>query len=454
MVGNRATKRAVFWVFVLPALGLYLFFAILPLGQGFWLSTTNWDGTAPWTPAQMPIAEFESSILGKIPKESDRAFLLKYYLKDEDQGTYRKQEVYGLARYRLTRMISRTGYVNPNFANVGLKNYSDIFGGKIDKRFFPERYRESRFQLGDPLESLALIPKEEFERNLMPHAADPSEAAALRELYAPGPGGYALKAEAFPKSELDLQTELSTLPGLFQGLGNGVVHPVEVDYFPLVTPVPRPLPTPSSGGSVVINPLSGPALPYDSQFTGNTIPTTVQACHSYDVTISVKNTGTLNWTSANDVFLLPSSADGIMFDPARVHLPDGVVIQPGQTWTLPVKITIPCSLKNGTCTLRFKLDYTVQTKNGPVTVPFGDTLTVNIGVSATTDTTKGLKMGEKIPGQYSSIPGIQPYSSQYAKKEHIKPVSIPAPIYTVTANTSFLTHVPLTSMLAWIGLSG
>jgi raffinose/stachyose/melibiose transport system permease protein len=214
MVGNRAKKRTVFWIFVLPALGLYLFFAILPLGQGFWLSTTNWDGTAPWTPAQMPIADFESTILGKTPKESDRVFILKYYLKDEDQGTYRKQEVYGLARYRLTRIINRTGYVNPNFANIGLKNYADIFGARIDKRFFPERYRESRFQLGDPLEKAALIPKEEFERDLLPHAKDPAEAAALRELYAPGPEGYALRPGAFPKSELDLQTELSTLPGL------------------------------------------------------------------------------------------------------------------------------------------------------------------------------------------------------------------------------------------------
>jgi raffinose/stachyose/melibiose transport system permease protein len=214
MVGNKAKKGALFAAFVLPALLLYLFFAILPLGQGFWLSTTNWDGSAPWTPAQMPIEEFESVILAKIPKEADRAFLLKYYIRDEEQGTYRKQEVYGLARYRVTRIINRTGYVNPNFANVGLRNYKDIFTGKIDKRFFPERYRESRFQLGDPIESLALIPKGEFEGNFLPNVSDPRDREFLLSAFEAGPEGYALDGDRFAHDELDLQIALSEVVGL------------------------------------------------------------------------------------------------------------------------------------------------------------------------------------------------------------------------------------------------
>jgi raffinose/stachyose/melibiose transport system permease protein len=215
MVGNKAKKRAVFAAFVLPALGFYLFFAILPLFQGFWLSTTNWDGTAPWTPAQMAIPDFESRILAKIPSEKDRAFLLRYYVRDEAQGTYRKQETYGLARYRVTRIINRTGYVNPNFASIGLKNYADIFEGKADPRFFPQRYRESRFQTGDPLEDIAFIPKQEFEKNLLVHA-DPAEAAALSSLYTLADGGYRLSPAAFPSSELDIQSELSEIRGLEQ----------------------------------------------------------------------------------------------------------------------------------------------------------------------------------------------------------------------------------------------
>jgi raffinose/stachyose/melibiose transport system permease protein len=214
MVGSKAKKRAVFAAFVLPALGLYLFFAILPLAQGFWLSTTNWDGSAPWTPAQMPIAEFEARILGETPREADRAFLMRYYVRDEGQGTYRKQEVYGLARYRITRIIKRTGYVNPNFANVGLKNYRDIFSGKIDRRFFPERYREVRFQAGGSIADMATIPAAEFEAKVLAHAAGSPDEAPLRRLYSPSPGGYALDPALLERSELDLQTGLSILPGL------------------------------------------------------------------------------------------------------------------------------------------------------------------------------------------------------------------------------------------------
>jgi raffinose/stachyose/melibiose transport system permease protein len=214
MVGARAKARVTFAVFVLPALGLYLFFAILPLFQGFWLSTTNWDGTAPWTPAQMPIAEFESTILERIEKPADRSFLMKHYVKDEGQGTYRKQEVYGLARYRMMNIIAKTGFVNPNFRNVGLRNYSDIFTGGIDRRFFPERYRETRFQLGDPVENLASIPKQDYERDFLAHVTDPAEREYLASVYLPSAKGYEFAAGKFEATDLDIQLALATIPGL------------------------------------------------------------------------------------------------------------------------------------------------------------------------------------------------------------------------------------------------
>jgi raffinose/stachyose/melibiose transport system permease protein len=214
MIGNRSKDRATFAVFVLPALGLYLFFAILPLFQGFWLSTTNWDGAAPWTPAQMPIAQFESEVLGRIRRQSDKDYLLRFYIKDEGQGTYRKLEAYGLARYRIMAIFNSVGHVSPDFRNIGLKNYADIFAGNIDRRFFPERYREARFQSGDPVEKLALIPREEFERNLLPHVTSPADREYLSKVYAPTPGGYAVDPGLASLSELDLQTALSQIPGL------------------------------------------------------------------------------------------------------------------------------------------------------------------------------------------------------------------------------------------------
>jgi raffinose/stachyose/melibiose transport system permease protein len=223
MVGNKARTRATFAVFVLPALGLYLFFAILPLFQGFWLSTTNWDGAAPWTPAQMPIAQFESRILDKLKSDGDRAFILKYYVKDEAQGTYRKLEVYGIDRYRVMSLFKSVGHVTPDFQDVGLKNYADIFAGKIDRRFFPERYRELRFQLGDPIEKLALIPVEEFKKNILPHVAGREDLDYLKKSFSITAQGYALDPALAGASELDLQSVLSEIPGLgdeWEGLFN------------------------------------------------------------------------------------------------------------------------------------------------------------------------------------------------------------------------------------------
>jgi raffinose/stachyose/melibiose transport system permease protein len=226
MVGKKAKARVTFAIFVLPALGLYLFFAILPLLQGFWLSTTNWDGTAPWTPAQMPIAQFESSILGKLTKQADKDFLLKYYIKDEGQGTYRKLEVYGLERYRVMAIFASVGHVTPDFKNVGLQNYSDIFKGNIDRRFFPDRYREVRFQLGDPIDKLALIPKDEFEKNVLPHVAKSADREYLAKAYMLTPKGYAVDPSLASQSEVDLQSALAGIPGLeddWERLFNGAL---------------------------------------------------------------------------------------------------------------------------------------------------------------------------------------------------------------------------------------
>jgi ABC-type sugar transport systems, permease components len=214
MVGNKAKAGATFAVFVLPALLLYLFFAIVPLFEGVWLSTTNWDGAAPWNPAQVPIAKFESEVLGKITKQSDRNFLLKYYVKDEGQGTYRSTGIYGLPRYKAMAIFNSAGFVNPDFKNIGLKNYADIFTGKLDKRFFPERYREARFQPGDPLDKLAFVPKDEFEKYLFPHLSNPEDLAYVKKSFGLGKGGYALAPQLAAISEADLQIALSQVPGL------------------------------------------------------------------------------------------------------------------------------------------------------------------------------------------------------------------------------------------------
>ena len=130
--GRKIKGLTTFWLFVLPALGFYSVFAILPLFQGIWLSTTNWDGVSPWVPAQMKIADFETQILDKVKSPGDKKLLLQYYSKRTDQGTYMKQALIGIDRYRVQAIISATGFVNENFKSVGIQNFLDIFGGKVD----------------------------------------------------------------------------------------------------------------------------------------------------------------------------------------------------------------------------------------------------------------------------------------------------------------------------------
>src|ERR1041384_8274438 len=100
------------WLFVLPALVFYFVFAIIPLIQGVWISTTNWNGSAPWVPAQIKIADFETKVLARV-SDGDKALLLKYYDKNDDAGTYQKRELYGIDRYRVLTVLSSVQLPNP-----------------------------------------------------------------------------------------------------------------------------------------------------------------------------------------------------------------------------------------------------------------------------------------------------------------------------------------------------
>ena len=140
----------------------------------------------------------------------------------------------------------------------------------------------------------------------------------------------------------------------------------------------------------------------------------MQSCHSYTVGVTVKNTGTMNWTSANGVVLIPSSSNGFTFDPSRCRIPPGVVVQPGQSYTFPVTINVPCPMKDGTYTLRFKMAYTVQTKSGPVEVPFGDSLTDSVTVGASSKS--GVKIGSKGICTHNYDPGqFRPVHDDYSQ---------------------------------------
>ncbi|MEI6293989.1 MAG: NosD domain-containing protein [Methanomicrobiales archaeon] len=185
-------------------------------------------------------------------------------------------------------------------------------------------------------------------------------------------------------------------------IGNGFTIPYDInsdglniDTHPLTLNGPAPTPSPS-GTSGTFTPYSMTfELPYDATFTGNTVPANMQPCNSYNVLLTVKNTGTLNWSSANGVYLASSSTNGFTFDPSKYPIPAGVVVHPGDSYTFPVTINVPCPMNSGTYPLRFSLFYTLQTREGPVTLPFGEALIDNVNVGTTTATSSGRKDGSE-----------------------------------------------------------
>jgi subtilisin family serine protease len=80
--------------------------------------------------------------------------------------------------------------------------------------------------------------------------------------------------------------------------------------------------------------------PYASQIISNTIPTEMEKGKSYDVSVTVKNTGANTWTE-NDMDRLGAIDNGGPFAIPRQYLAAGESVAPGQTKTFTFKMTAP-----------------------------------------------------------------------------------------------------------------
>ncbi|MCG8454188.1 MAG: sugar ABC transporter permease [Spirochaetales bacterium] len=203
MVSTQAKRWGTFAAFVSPALILYVMFAIVPMLMGLWLSTTNWDGVGPWVPVQIPIDRFENEVLANL-NPSQQAFLNTYYIKDEGQGTYRKQEtdeksLRGYKKYRAMALFSKAGYTNPNFRFVGLANYMKLFSSDSEPDFWPQKLQVVRFKPGDPLTKALSIPKKEFEENFLPNITSSYDSNLIKSLYRINGENYLLDETHFPR---------------------------------------------------------------------------------------------------------------------------------------------------------------------------------------------------------------------------------------------------------------
>ena len=79
----------------------------------------------------------------------------------------------------------------------------------------------------------------------------------------------------------------------------------------------------------------------NASITANSLPSTTVAKTKYNVTITVKNTGTENWTYTGGYKLVPSS--GNPFTTASVSLNVGETIKPGKTRIFKFTITAPAT---------------------------------------------------------------------------------------------------------------
>ncbi len=86
------------------------------------------------------------------------------------------------------------------------------------------------------------------------------------------------------------------------------------------------------------------AFPRDTKILSDTIPDTMVAGESKEVTITIKNTGTMVWNEERHIRLGgvgDGQGDSAKFGPARISLPGGTSVAPDQEYTFTFTITAP-----------------------------------------------------------------------------------------------------------------
>ncbi len=227
MVEAKSKKSLYFTAFILPCLVLYIIFFITPFVRGVGISLTNWDGLTPKTPIIMEKGEFESKILfsNKLSRK-DRNFLQEIYSYDPADNSYKRLSVGGMTRYKLERIVGKTGYQPEFYKFVGLDNYKRIFSGKVEKNFYPSTSFIQKFTRSSQLPSL--IAQDEFEREVLRGAEkNASSLSMLKDAYSLDAANRRYKLnKAF--DEFDVLTPLWEMEEV---VGSKTVSESELDAF-------------------------------------------------------------------------------------------------------------------------------------------------------------------------------------------------------------------------------
>lgn len=177
MVEPKTKKYGYFIAFILPCVVLYTFFFIYPFFRGISISMTNWDGLTPKSPISLDKTEFETNILNKIKKQSDKDFLLSVYTLDENAHIYSRLNIGGAERNKTERILKSVKYSPEKNSFVGLKNYKDILSGKVKDTFYPRKNTEIYYNASS---SLPLrIEEKKATKQILKKASDEEKALFL-----------------------------------------------------------------------------------------------------------------------------------------------------------------------------------------------------------------------------------------------------------------------------------
>ena len=92
-------------------------------------------------------------------------------------------------------------------------------------------------------------------------------------------------------------------------------------------------------------------LSVDAAVVSDTIPSVMVPGQSYNVTVTMQNTGTMPWTETDTIRLGPvgdSAGDAYLFNPGRIKIPAGTTVAPGQRYEFGFTMTAPSTARTYT----------------------------------------------------------------------------------------------------------
>ncbi|NLY92033.1 MAG: ABC transporter permease subunit [Firmicutes bacterium] len=191
MITSRKKKIFNFWLFLLPALAVYITFFIIPLIRGVQYSFTDWNGIVPEIPLSMKKTQFEEGVLALLRDEEDREYITKYYRLDPSGSFYQLQnwiddeaqskagtnrELNDRERKEIKRILKKVGITPIKY--IGLQNFREMLK---DDRFLPRRVKRYLFSEFDDLP--LTLKEKDFNTKLLAHIAGEEERTFLLSVY-------------------------------------------------------------------------------------------------------------------------------------------------------------------------------------------------------------------------------------------------------------------------------